>query len=214
MIRVFLVDDHALVRTGIRRLLEDERGILVVGEAESGEEALAWCKKEQADIFLMDMNMPGIGGIEATKKILHYQPDAKVLILTVQTENPFPARVMQAGAFGYLTKGAGAKEMVHAIRTVYSGRRYIFPDIAQQMALSNCVAEGDDLFSQLSERELQIAMMIIKGQKANDIAKQLHLSPKTVNSYRYRLFAKLAINGDVGLMHLAIRHGMLDAEIM
>ena len=136
MINVFLVDDHELVRTGIRRLLEDVRGIKVVGVAVSGEEAVKWCRSNHADIILMDMNMPGIGGLEATRKILRFNPDVKIIVLTVHTENPFPTKVMQAGASGYLTKGAGPDEMVNAIRMVHSGQRYISSEIAQQMALS------------------------------------------------------------------------------
>ncbi|OCH15187.1 MULTISPECIES: UvrY/SirA/GacA family response regulator transcription factor [unclassified Aliivibrio] len=214
MIRVFLVDDHELVRTGIRRILEDVRGIKVVGEAHSGEDAVKWCRTEQADIVLMDMNMPGIGGLEATKKILRFNPDMKVIVLTIHTENPFPTKVMQAGAAGYLTKGAGPDEMVNAIRMVQSGQRYLSPEIAQQMALSQFTPDSENPFKELSERELQIMIMITKGEKVTDISEQLNLSPKTVNSYRYRLFSKLSISGDVELTHLAIRHGILDAETL
>ncbi|AZL85302.1 MULTISPECIES: UvrY/SirA/GacA family response regulator transcription factor [Aliivibrio] len=214
MIKVFLVDDHELVRTGIRRILEDVRGIKVVGEADSGEDAVKWCRTEQADIVLMDMNMPGIGGLEATKKILRFNPDMKVIVLTIHTENPFPTKVMQAGAAGYLTKGAGPDEMVNAIRMVQSGQRYLSPEIAQQMALSQFTPDSENPFKELSERELQIMIMITKGEKVTDISEQLNLSPKTVNSYRYRLFSKLDISGDVELTHLAIRHGILDAETL
>ncbi|OCH33036.1 two-component system response regulator UvrY [Aliivibrio fischeri] len=214
MIKVFLVDDHELVRTGIRRILEDVRGIKVVGEADSGEDVVKWCRTEQADIVLMDMNMPGIGGLEATKKILRFNPDVKVIVLTIHTENPFPTKVMQAGAAGYLTKGAGPDEMVNAIRMVQSGQRYLSPEIAQQMALSQFTPDAENPFKELSERELQIMMMITKGEKVTDISEQLNLSPKTVNSYRYRLFSKLNISGDVELTHLAIRHGILDAETL
>ncbi|CAH0533130.1 Response regulator UvrY [Vibrio stylophorae] len=214
MINVFLVDDHELVRTGIRRLLEDVRGIKVVGEADSGEAALKWCRSEHTDIVLMDMNMPGIGGLEATRKILRACPDVKIIVLTVHTENPFPTKVMQAGAAGYLSKGAGPAEMIQAIRAVYSGQRYISPEIAQQMALMQFTPDADNPFKQLSQRELQIMMMITKGEKVTDISEQLSLSPKTVNSYRYRLFEKLNINGDVELTHLAIRYGMLDTETL
>ncbi len=212
MISVFLVDDHELVRTGIRRIIEDVRGMNVVGEADSGEDAVKWCRTNHTDIVLMDMNMPGIGGLEATKKILRFNPDVKIIVLTIHTENPFPTKVMQAGAAGYLTKGAAPDEMVNAIRIVNSGQRYISPDIAQQMALSQFSPAADNPFAELSERELQIMMMITQGQKVTDISEQLSLSPKTVNSYRYRLFAKLNISGDVELTHLAIRHGMLDTE--
>ncbi|WP_194089182.1 UvrY/SirA/GacA family response regulator transcription factor [Vibrio hibernica] len=214
MINVFLVDDHELVRTGIRRIIEDVRGMKVVGEADSGEDSVKWCRANYADVILMDMNMPGIGGLEATKKILRFNPDIKIIVLTIHTENPFPTKVMQAGASGYLTKGAAPDEMVNAIRMVNSGQRYISPEIAQQMALSQFSASSDNPFKELSERELQIMLMITKGQKVTDISEQLNLSPKTVNSYRYRLFSKLDIGGDVELTHLAIRYGMITTETL
>ncbi|MCM2680748.1 UvrY/SirA/GacA family response regulator transcription factor [Echinimonas agarilytica] len=213
MINVFLVDDHELVRTGIRRILEDVRGIKIVGEADCGEAAVKWCRAHEPDIVLMDMDMPGIGGIEATKKILRYNPDIKIMVLTIHTEDPLPSKVMQAGAFGYLSKNAGHDEVINAIRQVNSGQRYIASDIAQQIALYR-IAPGasENPFHDLSDRELQIMMMITKGEKVQDISERLNLSPKTVNSYRYRLFNKLDINGDVELTHLAIRHGMLDSS--
>ncbi|MFM2480180.1 UvrY/SirA/GacA family response regulator transcription factor [Celerinatantimonas sp. YJH-8] len=212
MINVFLVDDHELVRTGIRRIIEDARGMKVVGEAESGEQAVQWCRQNHADVILMDMNMPGIGGLEATRKILRYDPDTRIVVLTIHTENPFPSKVMQAGAFGYLTKGAAPEEMLTAIRTVSCGQRYLSPQIAQQVALSSFSPNSENPFAQLSERELQIMLMITKGVRVTDISEQLNLSSKTVNSYRYRLFNKLNISGDVELTHLAIRHGILDAD--
>lgn len=130
-------------------------------------------------------------------------------------ENPLPAKVMQAGAAGYLSKGAAPQEVVSAIRSVYSGQRYIASDIAQQMALSQIEPEKTESpFASLSERELQIMLMITKGQKVNEISEQLNLSPKTVNSYRYRMFSKLNIHGDVELTHLAIRHGLCNAETL
>jgi two-component system invasion response regulator UvrY len=212
VINVFLVDDHELVRTGIKRLLEDVRGIKVVGEADSGETAVQWCRNNDTDIVLMDMNMPGIGGIEATRRILRLNPDIKVIVISIHGEEPYPTKVMQAGAAGYLTKGAAPLEMINAIRQVKSGQRYLSPEIAQQMALSQFRPSQDNPFQTLSERELQIMMMITTGQKVNDISEQLSLSPKTVNSYRYRLFTKLEVSGDVELTHLAIRHGILDTE--
>jgi len=213
VISVFLVDDHELVRTGIRRILEDVRGLKVVGEAMNGETAVQWCRENSADVILMDMNMPGIGGLEATRKILRVDPHARIIVLTVNSENPFPTKVMQAGAAGYLTKGSGPDEMIQAIRCVHSGQRYISPEIAQQMALSQFSnGHAENPFKSLSERELQIMLMITRGSKVTDIAEQLNLSPKTVNSYRYRLFDKLQINGDVELTRMAIRYGMVDAE--
>lgn len=212
MIDIFLVDDHELVRTGIKRILEDVRGMRVIGEADSGESAQKWFRKNHADVALMDLNMPGIGGLEATHKILRNHPDLKIIMLTVMVENPFPSKVMQAGAFGYLSKGAAPDEMVQAIRQVASGQRYLPQDIAQQMALSQFSHENEDPFKKLSDRELQIAIMVTQCLKVNEIAEKLNLSPKTVNSYRYRLFEKLNIDGDVELTLLAIRHGLVKTE--
>jgi two-component system, NarL family, invasion response regulator UvrY len=165
LISVLLVDDHELVRAGIRRILEDIKGIKVVGEAQCGEDAVKWCRGNAVDIVLMDMNMPGIGGLEATRKIVRYAPDVKVIMLTIHTENPLPAKVMQAGAAGYLSKGAAPQDVVNAIRTVQAGQRYIASDIAQQMALSQLEPQTETPFSCLSERELQIMLMITKGKK-------------------------------------------------
>lgn len=214
MINVLLVDDHELVRTGIRRILDDVRGFKVVGEAKDGEAAVQFCRQHTPNIVLMDMNMPGMGGLEATKKICRYCPDVKIIVLTVNCEDPFPSKVMQIGAHGFLTKGAGSNEMVRAIRSVHAGQRYIAPEIAQQIALAQVTGRTDENpFQSLSERELQIMLMITKGEKAQDIAERLNLSSKTVNSYRYRMFEKLNVGGDVELTHLAIRHKMIDIDV-
>ncbi len=214
VINILLVDDHELVRTGIRRIIDDVRGMKVIGEAESGEEAVKWCRSNDPDVVLMDINMPGIGGLDAMHRILRINEDIKIIMLTMHTENPFPSKVMQAGAAGYLSKAAAPDEVLKAIRSVNSGQRYLAPEIAQQMALSQISPATEDPFSVLSERELQIMMMITKGQRVVDISEQLSLSPKTINSYRYRLFDKLGVNGDVELTHLAIRYGMLDADTL
>ncbi|ASM49570.1 MULTISPECIES: UvrY/SirA/GacA family response regulator transcription factor [Pseudoalteromonas] len=214
MINVLLVDDHELVRTGIKRILDDVRGFKVVGEAKDGEAAVQFCRQHAPNIVLMDMNMPGMGGLEATKKICRYCPDVKIIVLTVNCEDPFPSKVMQIGAHGFLTKGAGSDEMVRAIRSVHAGQRYIAPEIAQQIALAQVTGRTDENpFQSLSERELQIMLMITKGEKAQDIAERLNLSSKTVNSYRYRMFEKLNVGGDVELTHLAIRHKMIDIDV-
>lgn len=214
MINVLLVDDHELVRTGIRKILDEVKGFKVIGEVETGEEAVLFCRKSEPDVVLMDMNMPGIGGLEATKKILRYSPDIKIIVLTVHSEDPFPTKVMQIGAAGYLTKSAGPDEMINAIRSVNSGQRYITPEIAQQMALNQFKSADENPFNSLSERELQIMLMITRGERVPDISEQLSLSTKTINSYRYRMFEKLNVGNDVELTHLAIRHGMLNSEKM
>ncbi len=215
MIKLFIVDDHDLVRTGISRMLDNVSGLKVVGEASSGEEALREVREANPDVVLMDAKMPGIGGLEATRKLLRQNADVKVIAVTVCGDEPFPSRFLQAGAAGYLTKGAALDEMVKAIQLVHSGQRYVSPEVAQQLALKPFSSSGEGSpFDLLSERELQIAMMVVNCQKVQEISDKLFLSPKTVNSYRYRIFEKLGIASDVELTLLAIRHGMVDVESM
>jgi DNA-binding NarL/FixJ family response regulator len=215
LIKVLIVDDHDLVRAGISRMLSDEPGLEVVGEARSGEDAIAFVREKNVDIVLMDIRMPGIGGLEATRKIIRVNDEVRVIAVTAVADDPYPARVMQAGASAFITKGADIQEMIRAIRVVHSGQRYISPEIAQKMALRPFEETVEKpVFDKLSEREMQIAMMIVNCQKVQDISDKLCLSPKTVNSYRYRLFEKLGITSDVELTLLAVRHGLLDADTL
>jgi len=210
LIKVLIVDDHDLVRQGIQKLLEDVSGIDVVGEADTGEKAFEITAKLKPEVILMDLKMPGMGGMEATVRLMCNNPKLKILAVTSCSEEPFPSRILQAGAMGYLTKGAGKEEMIKAIRTVASGQRYISPDIAQKMALKQFSNSEDSLFNLLSERELQVATMIISGVKVQEISEKLHLSTKTINSYRYRIFEKLNVTSDVELTLLALRYGLID----
>ena len=212
MIRVLLVDDHHIVRAGINRLLADADDIEIVAEAASGEEALKLTHDNEIDVVLMDVQMPGIGGIEATRKIIHYHPKVKVLVLTVCDDDIFPTRLLRSGAAGYVTKGSPAEELLQAIRQVDAGERYLSPQVAQQLALKR-FDEKESPFDLLSERELQVLLMITQGQKVQDISSQLHLSPKTVNTYRYRIFAKLGVKSDVELTHLALRYGIIGNQL-
>ena len=210
LIKVLLVDDHELVRMGIKRLLQDVSGLKVIGEAGSGEEAVQLAKSLLPDVVIMDVHMPGIGGLEATRKMIRHNPDVKILALTVHEDEPYPSRLLQAGASGYITKGCDSEEMIRAVRIIYSGQRYISPAIAQQIAIKRFTKGDESPLDLLSERELQIMLMITQGQKVQDISKKLCLSPKTVNSYRYRIFEKLNIDSDVELTLLAMRLGMLE----
>ncbi len=211
MIRVLVVDDHDLVRTGISRMLADISGLQVIGQADSGEDAIRKARELKPDVVLMDVKMPGIGGLEATRKLLRSYPDLKVIAVTICEDDPFPTRLLQAGVAGYLTKGAALEEMVQAIRMVFGGQRYISPQIAQQLALKSFQPQlSESPFDLLSEREIQIALMIANCQKVQSISDKLCLSPKTVNTYRYRIFEKLSITSDVELALLAVRHGMVD----
>lgn len=210
MIKVLLVDDHELVRMGIKRLLQDVQSLKVVGEAATGEEAVLLAKELMPDVVVMDVHMPGIGGLEATRKMLRHNPDIKILALTIYGDEPYPSRLLQAGACGYITKGCDPEEMIRAIRAIYTGQRYISPEVAQQIAIKRFTKGEESPLDLLSERELQVMVMITQGQKVQDISKKLCLSPKTVNSYRYRIFEKLNIKSDVELTLMAMRLGMIE----
>jgi two-component system invasion response regulator UvrY len=213
LIRVLVVDDHDLVRMGIVSLLSDGDKIQVIAEACSGEEAIELAKEHEPDVILMDIRMPGMGGLEATRKILRFNEDIKVIAVTACAEDPFASRLLQAGAAGYMTKGATADEMIMAVLKVKSGQRYISPEIAQRMALKPFdTQESACPFDALSDREMQISILIVNCVKVQEISDQLFLSPKTVNTYRYRIFEKLNIGSDVELTRLAIRHGIIDTE--
>lgn len=213
MIRVLLVDDHKLVRTGIRLILEDTPDLRVAGEAESGETALALAGELKPDVVLMDVSMPGIGGLEATRRLLARDTKIKVIVVSVHAAEPYPLRLMEAGAHGYLTKDCAAEEIVTAIRQVQGGKRYITASIAQQLALAKVDANRASPFEQLSQRETQVMLMVTSGQSPQAIAKKLHLSPKTVSTYRTRLFEKLGVENDVGLIRLALRYGVIEEKI-
>lgn len=210
MISVVLVDDHQLVRTGIRRILDAVDDVQVVGEAGCGEDALKLVKQAKPDVVLMDVNMPGIGGLEATRKLLRVDENLRIIALTVHVDEPYPSRLLEAGALGYLTKGCDEQEIVTAIRAVYRGDRYIGADIARQMALSGLSGKTKNPFDKLSQREVQVMLMITQGHKVQEISDVLCLSPKTVSTYRYRLYEKLGVANDVELTHLAIRHDMIN----
>ncbi len=210
-IRVIVADDHDLVRLGIVRMLEDVDGIEVVGEANNGEQAINYARQLKPNVVLMDVKMPGIGGLEATRKLQQQAPEVAIVAVSALSDNLFSSKLLKAGALGYVTKDAELYEMVSAIKHAARGKRYLSPAIAQQMALGS-LEDGASPFDQLSERELQIAMMVINCEKVQQISDKLCLSSKTVNSYRYRIFEKLGIDSDVELTRLAIRHGMLDVQ--
>ncbi len=212
MIKILVVDDHDLVRTGIVRILSDVKDFKVISEVGSGEEAVEYCRRNSPDIVLMDVSMPGIGGLEATRKVMRVCDSAKVICLSMHKENPIPAKIMQAGAYGFLTKDADKAEMVNAIYKVNSGQKYIAPEIAQQIAIGSLDLNNENPFEQLSERELEITMMITRGVKVTEIAERLQISAKTVNTYRYRMFDKLTISSDVELTHLALRHKLIQSS--
>lgn len=213
MITVLVADDHAMVRTGIARMLDDADDITVIAEAASGEEAIQRSRELKPDIILMDIRMPGMGGLEATRKLQQLVPEARIIAVSALEQEPMPSRLLKAGAWAYLSKGgdASGQEVLTAVRQVASGRRYLSPSIAQALALRSYDEKTASPFDVLSEREIQISLMISNGLRVQDIAETLHIQAKTVNSYRYRIFEKLDVNGDVALTLLAIRHGLIEA---
>ena len=209
MIKVLLVDDHDLVRTGIKRLLEDIQGLEVIGEVETGEAAISFVNEEMPDVVLMDLNMPGIGGLEATRRLMLKHKHLKIIVVTVHDTEPFPQQLFKAGAEGYLTKGCNIDEITHAIKEVFYGRRYISVDIAQKMAM-NMPSGKENPFDSLSQREMQVLLMFMQGLKGQAISELLSLSPKTVSTYRYRLLDKLQVKNDVELTRMAMQYGFID----
>ncbi|KRT57365.1 response regulator [endosymbiont of Ridgeia piscesae] len=216
MIRVLLVDDHELVRTGVKSILTQVPDISVVGEAGSGETAIQMVQQDRPDVVLMDVNMPGIGGIggiEATRRLLRIAPDLKVVALTMLDNEPFPARLNEVGAMGYLTKGCPADEMIQAIRSVFRGQPFVSSDVARKHILTDWKRHSATPFQGLSSRETQVMLMILEGQRNQEISDGLSLSPKTVSTYRQRIYEKLDVRNDVELTRLAYRHGILSDKV-
>jgi DNA-binding NarL/FixJ family response regulator len=215
-VAILIVDDHDLMRMGLSKILDDVDGFSVVGQASSGEEAVTLARTLMPDIVLMDVKMPGIGGVEATRRLMTANENLKVMAVTSVEDELYPSRLMQAGAAAYVTKKTQPDEMIRAINTVMSGKPYVSQEIAQQLALKNSglTPNNDGLFEQLSDRELQIAMMTIRGEKPATIAEKLNISTKTINSYRYRIFEKFNISSDVELVHLAIKHKVFDVDTL
>lgn len=214
-IKVLIVDDHELVRFGFKSLLGTQDSIDVLDTLCSGEEAINWCRDNNGnvDVILMDINMPGIGGIEATHRISKFWSGIGIIIVTVHDAGPLPKQLLNGGAKGYLTKGNGVEEMITAIKDVSQGKHYIAKDIAQQLALS--VLPGDvNPLDTLSRREIQVLMMISQGTKTQKISEILNLSPKTISTYRTRLNEKLNVNSDIEMLHLAMKYGVLDENNM
>jgi len=214
VINILIVDDHDLVRHGFKSLLAEHAHINVVDTLSSGEDAIKWChaNKGGVDVILMDVAMPGIGGVDATHRISSAWPDIGIIIITIYDAGPLPKQLLNAGARGYLSKGNGVDEMLAAIEDVYKGKHYIAKDIAQALALS--VLPGDkNPLDILSRRETQVLMMIAQGTRTQEISEILNLSPKTISTYRLRLYEKLEVKSDIEMLHLAMQYGLLDKGV-
>ncbi len=209
MITLMIVEDHELVRTGLRNILNQLPDIELVAEASSGEEAILLARQLRPDVILMDVGLPGLSGLETTERILKGQPDQRIIILTAYSEPPLPARLLDIGASAYLTKSCDAAELHAALRAVSRGERYIGTQIAQQLALSLLPGTPQSPFQELTTRELEVMIMLTQGLKMTQIATVINVSPKTVATYKYRIYEKVGVGSEVELLHLAIRHGLV-----
>ena len=208
-INVLLVDDHAVVRMGFKMLLESAADIKVVAEAESGEQSIKMYVEHKPDVVVMDITMPGIGGIEAIDRIMAKDNSARILVLSAHEDSVHPKRVLNAGAMGYLTKRSAAEELIKAIRMVASRKMYLEASIAQQMAIQQLNGEKNPV-DVLSDREFEVFMSLAKGQTTNEIADILSLSPRTVGTHLYNIKQKLNANNSAEIALIAMRSGLID----
>jgi DNA-binding NarL/FixJ family response regulator len=215
-IKVFLADDHAVVREGLSLLLDTQAGITVVGEAADGRKAVRQVERLCPDVVVMDIAMPGMNGIEATAQIRNICPSTQVVILSMHSSAEHILRALRAGALGYLLKESAGKELIQAVQTVYGGRRYLSRQIAES-AIDDYISgspatQAKNLLESLSSREREVLQLVAEGKSSTEIAEVLYLSPKTIETYRSRLMHKLGISDLPGLVKFAIQQGLITLE--
>jgi len=208
-INVLLVDDHSVVRMGFKMLIENESDMAVICEAESGELGITAFKEHKPSIVIMDITMPGMGGLDAIERIIAFDKKAKILVLSAHEDSVHPNRALSAGALGYLTKRSAAEELIKAIRSVNNGIKYLEPAIAQQMAITQISGENNPV-EILSDREFEVFMDLAKGKSTNEIADTMCLSPRTVGTHLYNIKQKLNANNSAEIALIAIRCGLLE----
>lgn len=206
MLRIAIVDDHTLFRAGIRAILSEQPDLQIVGEGANGEDALRIARETEPHVLLLDVDMPGMSGLEVTRRIAGSELRVRVLVLTMHTQPPFPQRLLDSGALGYLGKGCSAEELLLAIRRVASGRRYLQADIAQDMILDPAQTSP---FEQLTRRELDVCIAIVNGEKNRNLARLVGLSEKTISTYKLRLMEKLNVSTIADLTRMAISFGIV-----
>jgi two-component system invasion response regulator UvrY len=204
-VKVLVVDDHELVRLGMRRLLEDNPMIELIHESSSGEVALEMAVATNYDLILMDINLPGISGLEAAEQLLTLAPKSRVIMVTGRLEGSLIRQILNAGVRGYISKGSSADEMEKAMRKVMEGEQYLSPDVAQRFAIDAIRGDDSDPFERLTTRESEIINLLLQGQRNRKISTDLHISEKTVSTHRTRAFEKLRITTTPDLVRLAIR---------
>lgn len=207
MIKVLIADDHPVVRSGTKQFLEKTSDIVVTGEASNGEEALDKIEKESFDVLLLDISMPGSSGMDVLRQIKKINPDIQVLILTMHPERQYAVRALKMGAAGYLTKESPSEELVTAIRTIATGKRYISESLAETLAYY--IEREKNPHENLSHREHQIMRKICSGKRLVEIAEELSLNISTVSTYHVRILKKMNMKNDVELSHYAVKHKLV-----
>lgn len=208
MIRVLIVDDHAIVRQGLRRILDEAKGIKVGGEAANGVEALKMMRTGEWDVVLLDISMPGMNGMDTLKRIMDGDKDAKVLILSMYREDMYAVRLMKAGASGYLTKETAPEQLVEAIRTVFAGKKHISSNLAELLLQECCSDSGKSPHETLSDREYQVLRLIGSGKKVSEVAVALSLSVKTVSTYRANILEKMKLKNNAELTYYVMQNSL------
>jgi two-component system invasion response regulator UvrY len=208
-IRILLADDHAIVRSGLRRLIEQRQGMAVVAEAESGEQAYQQFSECLPDVAVMDLSMPGMGGMEAVRRILVRHPHARIVVYSMHENASFATQALRAGARGYLAKTGAPDELLTALQEVARGKTYLGTGIAQKIAMQS-LDGGSDPIGQLSAREFDVFRMIAEGLSTDEIAAKLKISQKTVANYLTIIKQKLGVSTSIEMLRLAMRYGVID----
>lgn len=213
-IKLLLVDDHEIIRMGMKLFFDKQPGFEVVAQASDGENAVIQAKKHKPHVVLMDISMPGIGGLEATSRIQKISPKSKIIVLSAHKEGPFPLRMLKAGASAYLTKETPGEEVLNAVKAVMQGKQYLGVDISQSLALTLLPGAETSPVDSLSDREMEVMLLILDGLKLSEVAEKLSLSVKTVSTYRYRILEKMRVKSDLELMKSAINIGLIRADFV
>ena len=210
MIKILVADDHAIVRQGLKQIVAQEADLLVGGEAQNAEQVLRLVRKQEWDVIVMDISMPGNNGLELLKQLKHERPRLPVLILSMHPEDQFGVRALKAGADGYLTKESAPEELVGAIRKVSHGGKYVSPALSDQVLMDIAPHRDKPVQERLSDREYQIMQLLASGKTVSQIAKELCLSVKTISTYRARILVKMNVKTTVEHTHYAIQHRLVD----
>jgi two-component system, NarL family, invasion response regulator UvrY len=206
--RVLVADDHAVVREGLKRILTQDQGIQVVAEAEDGAAALARVREMDLDVVVLDMSMPGRGGLETLQELKRLWPRLGVLVLSMHPEDQYAVRVLREGADGYLSKESAAEELINALRKIHGGGKYVSPTLAERLALTVERGFEGPPHERLSTREFQVMVQLADGKTVTQIGEELSLSVKTISTYRARILEKMGMKNNAELMHYAIEEGI------